>query len=126
MNGPILNPDQMFQQIIRNLQSLEEMSKCSCQRSQSTLSKQLFLTIALNVSYLEQLSKTEKSEQEEHKQKMWNAEHEREKVIQQRKGLENEIKELKQTNLNCLDEMSTIKREANKLRDQIKDFKRKD
>ena len=58
MNGPIYSPTQMYQQILRNLQSLEEVTKCTCQRTQnSSLTKQLFLTLSLNISYLEQLSK---------------------------------------------------------------------
>lgn len=64
MNGPVYSPTQMFQQILRNLQSLEEVSKCTCHRSQnSSIAKQLFLTINLNITYLEQLSKQERNEQ---------------------------------------------------------------
>lgn len=82
------------------------MSKCSCQRSQNTLAKQLFLTITLNVSYLEQLSKQEKTEWEDGKEKVREALKEKERCQNTNINLLEEIKDLKLANKSQLNEMT--------------------
>lgn len=102
------------------------MSKCSCQRSQNTLAKQLFLTITLNVSYLEQLSKQEKTEQEDNRQKTKDAVKEKEKCMKENLSLLEEIKDLKTARKSYMNEMLAIKQDAAKIKEQFKDYKKKD
>jgi len=99
MNGPVYSPTQMYQQILRNLHSLEEVTKCACQRSHnSSLSKQLFLTLTLNISYLEQLSKQERSDQELDKEKMLEAVKEKDSLMESNAKLSEKVKELEEAN----------------------------